>query len=174
MPARYSLTEQDVLAGNDMWRRHQMNIWPLVAVTTFSWLLISVYFARTLTGFTLAAVSAGVFLINLALAATALWHGKRKSRLMAASAFRTAADKGQEVKVAWNADGIEFSQRKANRKQSWREISHWAESDETFVLLSKGGMFNPIPKRAFSFSDLEEIKAHLAKAGARKAKLFFY
>jgi hypothetical protein len=174
MPVRYSLTEEDVIAGNDMWRRHQMNIWPLVAVTSFSWLLISVYFARTVTGLTLVAVSAGVFLINLALAALALWHGKRKSRLMAASTFRAAPDKGREVKVTWNADGIEFSQRKASRKQSWQEISHWAESDDTFVMLGKGGMFNPIPKRAFSAEELGEIKTHLAKAGTKKAKLFFY
>lgn len=174
MPVRYSLTEQDVVAGNDMWRRHQMNIWPLVAVTSFSWLLISVYFARTVTGFTLGAVSAGVFAINFALAAVALWHGKRKSRLMAASTFRTAPDRGREVKVTWNADGIEFSRRKASRKQGWREISHWAESDETFVMLGKGGMFNPIPKRAFSTDELAEIRTHLTKAGAKKAKLFFY
>lgn len=174
MPVRYSLTEEDVIAGNDMWRLHQMNIWPLVAVTSFSWLLISVYFARTVTGLTLVAVSAGVFLINLALAALALWHGKRKSRLMAASTFRAAPDKGREVKVTWNADGIEFSQRKASRKQSWQEISHWAESGDTFVMLGKGGMFNPIPKRAFSAEELVEIKTHLAKAGTKKAKLFFY
>ncbi|TCR06680.1 YcxB family protein [Neorhizobium sp. JUb45] len=174
MPARYSLTEQDVVAGNDMWRRHQMNIWPLVAVMAFSWLLISAYFARTFAGFALAAVSFGVLTINLALAAVALWHGKRKSRLMAASTFRAASDQGREVKVTWNADGIEFSQRKANRKQAWREISHWAESDETFVMLGRGGMFNPIPKRAFSAADLEQIRDHLTRTGAKKAKLFFY
>lgn len=174
MPVRYLLTEEDVIAGNDMWRRHQMNIWPLVAVSSFSWLLISAYFARTVTGLTLAAVSTGVFLINLALAAVALWHGKRQSRRIAASTFRSAPDKGLEVKVTWNADGIEFSQRKATRRQSWRAISHWAESDDTFVMLGKSGMFNPVPKRAFSADQIAEIKTHLAKAGATKARLFFY
>lgn len=174
MPARYTLTEQDVIAGNDMWRRHQMNIWPLTAVMAFSWLLISAYFARTFSGLALASISAGIFAVNLALAALALWHGKRKSRLVAAATFSAAPDKGREVKVTWNADGIEFSQRKASRRQSWREISSFAESEETFVMLGRKGMFNPIPKRAFSADDLQQIKDHLGKAGARKAKLFFY
>lgn len=118
MPARYSLTEQDVVAGNDMWRRHQMNIWPLVAVMAFSWLLISAYFARTFTGLALAAVSFGVLAINLALAAVTLWHGRRKSRLMAASTFRAAADKGREVKVTWMPMASSFPSARpaANRR----------------------------------------------------------
>ncbi|MGE7367937.1 YcxB family protein [Neorhizobium sp. NPDC001467] len=174
MPIRYSLTEEDVLAGNDMWRRHQMNVWPLVAVMGFSWLLISAYFVRTVTGPALAAVSAGVLAVNLALAAAALWHGKRKSRLTAASRFRAAPDRGRTTEVTWNADGIEFAQSKARRRQNWREIARWAESDDMFVMFGKDGMFNPIPKRAVSAEDLLDIKSHLARAGAGQAKLFFY
>jgi hypothetical protein len=100
--------------------------------------------------------------------------------MKAASTFRTAADKGREITVTWNSEGIEFRQGKANRKQGWHAIAGWAESAETFVMLSKGaipgkaGTFNPMPKRAFSTNELAEIKTHLAKAGVKKAKLFFY
>lgn len=174
MPVRYSLTEQDVVSGNDLWRRQQMNIWPLVAVLTFSWLMISAYLARTLTGIAFGLAIGLLAVVLLLLAAVTLWHGKRKSRRLAVSVFRMQKDSGRAMKMAWNADEIEFNQRKASRKQAWKEITGWAQDDTTLVLLGKGRTFNPIPVRALSADDLAQIKAHLALAGAKPAKLFFY
>lgn len=174
MPARYSLTEQDVVSGNDLWRRQQVNIWPLVTVLAFSWLLISAYMARTLTGLSLVLTVLFILILVLLLGAVTLWHGKRQSRRMSAIAFRQATGASREVRVTWNAEKIEFRQHKAYRTQAWSEISRWAESDTTFVLLSADGMYNPIPKRALTSDDLTEIKGHLAAAGAKRARLLFY
>lgn len=174
MPARYSLTEQDVVSGNDLWRRQQTNIWPLATVLSFSWLLISTYMARTLTGIPLVLTVLFILVLVLALGAVTLWHGKRQSRRKAATVFRNAAGASREVRISWDAEKIEFHQKKAYRTQKWSEISRWAESEATFVLLGTDGTFNPIPKRALTADDLRELKSHLLTAGAKKARLLFY
>jgi hypothetical protein len=175
-PITYQLTEADIVAGNDLWRRAQVRPRRLVTVMIVLWLLYTglailctdrtpsdIILSMLICGATVLAVFVVVF-------ALARWQSPRLS----VKYFRASRAAQQETQLSWTDDKVRFEQSDAYQDWPWSDAKQWAENGTVLVLLQTGPIFRALPKRVLSEQQLADIRACLARAGVPRAKLFFF
>lgn len=166
---RYSLTEADIIAGNDMWRRHQLKPHKVIIFIVIASIILGIYFRALLEQPIWLAAIAGIsttLVIILALTLTT----KRMSRKKTLQYFREAANARQEITSDWDETDIWLKQQDGYVKMPWTDIKAWGEDETVLALLRNGPIFYAIPKRALDAQALDSLRASLAKAGVPVAR----
>lgn len=166
---RYSLTETDIIAGNDMWRRHQLKPHKLVIFILIASTVACIYFKALLEQPLWLAVISGLTSILVIVAAIMLTT-KRVSRTKTLQYFREAANARQEITADWDETDIWLKQEDGYVKMPWTDIKAWAEDQTVLTLLRNSPVFYAIPKRALDTPALESLRTCLTKAGVPAAR----
>jgi hypothetical protein len=173
-PISYILTEADVRAGNDLWRRANFKSRQLAGFGLFVWVLYSgvLLLGDPLTPTNLLVATAfggGVAVLIIGIIPfAARWQSQR----LALRYFRASRAAQQETKVSWTETRLRLEQIDSHQDRPWTDTRDWAENEVVLVLLSHGPVFSAFPKRSLSEAQLDDIRTCLARAGVPKAKLF--
>jgi len=165
---RYSLTEADIIAGNDMWRRHQLKPSKLIIFILIASTISGIYFGALLEQPVWLAAISGLTSI-LAIVVVVMLTTRRISRTKTLQYFREAANARQEVTADWDETHIRLKQEDGYVKMPWTDIKAWAEDETVLTLLRSSPIFYAIPKRALDAQALESLRTCLTKAGVPAA-----
>lgn len=169
-PITFKLTEADIAAGNELWRRNRVKPWALL-------ILFAVSCGLMTSILMIAEVPFGPLSILLIVVGAVVFLGatyvlsKRSSRRTALRYFRQSRAIQQEVALSWTDTNLALKQPDGQQDRPWSDSKFWAEDDTVLVLLSVGPMFTAIPKRVLTPDQLDDIRACLARAGVPRARL---
>ncbi|MBW6423176.1 YcxB family protein [Rhizobium sp. XQZ8] len=166
---RYSLTEADIIAGNDMWRRHQLKPHKLIIFMLVAWAIAGIYFHALFEQPAWLAAISGLAVI-LAIVLALMWMTKRLSRGKTLQYFREAANSRQEISADWDETHIWLKQEDGYVKMPWSDIKAWTEDETVLTLLRNSPIFYAIPKRALDAQALNNLRICLTKAGVPAAR----
>lgn len=173
-PITYTLSEADIVAGNDLWRRSVTRARRLLLVALVLWLAYTalVTFDGPLT-FASIAMSAAICGAVVVLIIAGIVIGTRwQSRRLALRYFRESRAAQQEVRASWTDTRLRLEQPDAYQDRPWSDWKKWSENDTLVVLTGSGPIFMALPKRVLSDAQISDIHACLSRAGVPQATLF--
>jgi hypothetical protein len=169
-PIRYRVTEPDIVAGNNLWRRHQIKAWRLILTVVLICIIgLAVLTAMAALDWDTAVAMAAAILVGTA---AALMVGKRRSQRTALRYFRQSRAMQEEIAISWSKTHLSLRQNDSYQNSPWTDFRAWAEDDVVIVLFSVGPIFVPIPKRVLTGDQAADIIACLGAAEVLPARLF--
>lgn len=165
----YRLTEMDVIAGNELWRRAQIKASAFTGLFLAIWAGFGYFLHYQGRSFFYAVVVAA--LVAVAGMAGLAWVSRTSSRRQALHFFHSAPPSARgEVELDWTDSHITFRQENSHQTLAWNEFRKWAEDDQVLVLLTSGPIFHPLPKRVLTPALVEQVRNRLETAGVAKVR----
>jgi len=169
----YRLTEADIVAGNELWRRSHIRAWAIIGLFLIIWAGFGCYlhagggrsipYSMIVAGLVAAGGMAGL-----------AWISRTSSRRQALHFFRSAPPTTRgDVTLDWTDSHVTFRQESSHQTLPWHEFRKWDEDDHVLVLLTSGPIFHPLPKQALTPVHVEEVRNRLAAAGVAKVRPVF-
>lgn len=169
----YRLSEADIVAGNELWRRAQIKAWATIALFLTIWTGFGSYLHFG-GGHSIlyAVIVAG--LVAVSGVAGLAWISRTSSRRQALHFFRSAPPTSRgDVTLDWTDSHVTFRQENSHQTLPWNEFRKWDEDDDVLVLLTSGPIFHPLPKQALTPALVEEVRNRLKAAGVAKVSPAF-
>ncbi|MBP1852603.1 YcxB family protein [Rhizobium halophytocola] len=168
---RYRLTEDDILAGQDLWRRQRTTPVAVAMAFVFCAGLCAVYLLLLFElSFVSTAIASPLFaaLVLFAVARAGRRLGRRKS----VQYFRETPASHEETELTFDAAEISLTRDRGHGRHAWTDFKSWSEDATVFVLFPAGPQFFAFPKRAFSPADERAFRRCLNQSGLVSARLF--
>jgi YcxB-like protein len=174
-PVAYSLTEQDVVAADKLYRRSYFTEPRNYKGLIILWLVVNgallvLYFsglfnardARDLITVLVPAMTIAIFVIPVTASALT-------GPIRARQNFRGAKVLQGEFTCSWSSDG--FTQRTATGTTvlPWDHIAKWREDQASVILFIAPHHYLLVPKRHLTQAQADDLRAHLARLGTTAA-----
>lgn len=167
---RYQWNQDDIIAGNALWRRATMKPWRFLAaalvVLLGSFGLMRVLGEPLWNAAGLSLLMSPV-MIGAILALTI--YGTRHSSLRN---FNLTKANQRPLEAAWDETHLTITNANGFQKHPWTEFKCWAEGPTVIAFLHHAPLFTLVPKRSLSDEQLEEIRHHVERSGLPRARLF--
>ncbi len=171
MIIKYQMTEEDILAGNNLWRRSQLKLLQVVILTALVALAMYLIFVFML-GYAKVGAASAAIISAIAIIAVCILKQKYFSQKRSLQYFRDTPTNRLPLDLQWDEVFLSISHENGFNKYRWKDYKAWTEDETVLVLLHHTPLFTPLPKRLLSEKQQNEINNHIAGAAIPKARLF--
>ncbi|MBP2509133.1 hypothetical protein J2855_002779 [Agrobacterium tumefaciens] len=157
-----TLTADDYVAANKLFMlKYLTSRWPLTFWLLFVVLLLGSQFVPALQ--LRDAPSAPLFYIGVAVViAIPFFQYFFGAAVFARKAYAAQKTLQHEMTVSWSAEGFRSTAQQGDWNTPWGDYLKWAEDHEVFLLYQGPRLFNILPKRVLTASQINDFSQLLA------------
>lgn len=157
-----TLTADDYVAANKLFiLKYATSRWPFIFWLVFATLLLAMYFVPALR--MQDASFAPIVYIGLAVAiALPFFQYFVGAAIFARKTYAAQKTLQHPMTVSWSGEGFRSIAQQGDWNIAWSDYLKWAEDDKMILLYQGPRLFNMLPKRVLTISQIADIRQVLA------------